>query len=169
MRYPLWLCVFAGAVSLSPAKTFYVEVDGIDSPERDGLSVSNGWASLAYACQQVPVGTRNTILLGGGTFVASEPAFPRVGTTIEGKGFLTRLEASPDWAVPDDPERADHMKHSLVCVIRQHHVSLKSISFRCQPDHRAVASTDVGAEPETRSPCFNPTTRSSRNVVRISP
>ena len=58
---------------------------GQDAAERNGLSPSTAWKSIAYAFQQVPAGN-HTIQLGGGTFVLSQTAPLKDGWTLNGQG-----------------------------------------------------------------------------------
>lgn len=88
---------------------YFVAPDGIDAPGRG--SREKPWASLAFACDQVPEG-QYVIYLAPGEYVATRTAYPKNGVTIMGRQSqgkdVTRIMASPDWKLPQLVDYQDH-------------------------------------------------------------
>ena len=107
--------------------TLHVEPDGVDSPDRDGLSRETAFRTLAYACEQLPPGTaedRNVIRVGKGNHVCTRPAVVPDHTHVFGNGFhgdgsnFSVLVASPDW--PLRPAPCDGpLDDETICVIKK--------------------------------------------------
>lgn len=71
--------------------TYYVDVDGTDSAEMDG-SISEPWATLAYAVSRVTSG--DLIHMNAGTWsVSSQIAIP-VGISVEGEGVTSIISST---------------------------------------------------------------------------
>ena len=102
----LWLAVASAGFAQT---TYYVSTFGADEPTRDGRTPATAWASLAYACEQVPgnVAAADTIQVGAGLFVAERAATPAPGTVIEGAGSdATTIRASAAWTMLERPQNA---------------------------------------------------------------
>ncbi|MEM9018411.1 MAG: hypothetical protein AAGC68_15460, partial [Verrucomicrobiota bacterium] len=100
----LALVVLSGAVR---AEEYHVTVDGADDPNRDGLTRETAWASLAFACDQVPDdGEAHTILVRAGSYEATRTAFPKSNTSIIGEGAggnkKTEIVASREWELSEE-------------------------------------------------------------------
>ena len=96
--------------SASAQTTYYVTTDGIDDVARDGLSPATAWASLPFACEQVPgdVDAPDTIQIGVGTFVMDQTAGPNPGVTIQGMGAdQTTLRSGPNYVQTNTPNFGD--------------------------------------------------------------
>ncbi|MEM0968249.1 MAG: hypothetical protein AAGJ31_02770, partial [Verrucomicrobiota bacterium] len=127
--------------SLEAAK-FHVQEGGVDDPSRDGKTWETAWASLAFACEQVPEdGGEHTIFLRAGTYVATRTAHPKSSTTITGEGAGgkkgTYLVASKDWPLSDEfkgdaPPEEEH----LISFKKQSTIRIQNLSLLSDPEHR---------------------------------
>ena len=119
------------------ATIYYVEIDGADSENRNGLSVAQAWKSLAYACERVGAGP-DTIQLGAGIFTAHTTAFPGAGVTITGVDTAkTTVQGGENWPLagplPDEIRRNAY----LVAIINADSVTISHIHFTsAQTSHR---------------------------------
>lgn len=110
----LWLGTACGA-------DYFCATNGVDAPERDGLSEQSAWHSLAYACDRVPEGTHAIHVLPG-TYLATRTAYPRNGVAIIGRQpegpDVSRIIASSDWPLKPlvDPEGHEGMEEYLIAA-----------------------------------------------------
>lgn len=132
--------VFA-AIFLTEA--VHVEVDGVDGPDRDGLSQETAFGSLAYACEQLGEGP-NVIHVGPGKHIATRPAFVPGDTKIFGRGFhgngenFTRIVASSDWPLRATPCEGPLNDETLVVIKKKAtNVVLTGLQFE-SPEDRPI-------------------------------
>ena len=105
-RQSILLLALLSSLTATAQNTYHVTVDGVDDPNRDGLTEATAWASLSYACDRVPgnFDVNDTIQLGPGNFTATETATPEPGTVIQGAGKdETTLWSSRDWVMVNRP------------------------------------------------------------------
>lgn len=128
---------------------YHVEVDGRDAPDRDGRTRETAFASLAYACEQLPAG-KNTIRVGKGAFVCTRPAIVPSNTDIFGNGFhgngdnFTRLTASPDWELRPNPTDGPLEDESLLVIKKKSsNVTLYGLQFESPEDHRITGGVTM--------------------------
>ncbi|QNN20817.1 hypothetical protein HED60_00545 [Planctomycetales bacterium ZRK34] len=146
-RRTMTICIAIACLALCPANAqseeFHVAIDGVDTPDRDGRSPAAAWASLAYACQQVPEGP-HTIQIGPGTFTADRPARPHSGVTIAGSGatgnHATVLRPAADWSAPPPREDDDHGDGYLISLYAPRQkldgITIRDLALHGDPAHR---------------------------------
>ncbi len=124
------------------ADTFHVTAAGADDAKRDGKSPEQAWASLAFACEQVPAGM-HTIRIGAGNFTATRQAVPKNGVTIQGSGSTgenaTRLVASKEWklraAIGAEDDEGKNQDEYLIAFRRGQDITVKSLELASDPAH----------------------------------
>lgn len=125
------------------ADDFYVSTNGIDSSARDGLSWESAWASLAYACEQIPGGAHH-IHLGEGEFVANRTAKLKSGFTLSGVGAKgekkTRLIASTSWELSEIPSKDDISDEFLLTLEKVNSVSIHDLILCSEPNNRITGA-----------------------------
>lgn len=125
------------------ADVYHVTAEGADDPGRDGKSRETAWKTLAFACERVPEGG-HTIRLGPGTFVCARTARPKGGVTIEGASReATRLLASKDWPLGDDPSKRNPSEEYLISLERAEGVTIRGLALTCEPAHRITGAVRV--------------------------
>ncbi len=144
MYYRL-LSLLIAFVFTSPvlADQFYVSTSGKDSKDQDGKSWKTAWKSLAYACEQVPEGDHK-IRIGSGTFIATRTAYPKNGITIVGAGRFgkkpTRLVASKDWNLVDEPREKNPPNEYLIAFSRAKNITIHDLILSSDPEHRITGA-----------------------------
>ncbi len=145
----LWLLagvLLGSSASVLEADVFHVSTEGRDEAGRDGRSAAAAWASLAYACEQVPAG-EHTIQIGPGRFVATSTARPKNGITIRGAGHqgpeATRIVASNDWPLVDDPRRDNPVGEYLIALERSRNVTVTHLAL-ASPAERRITGGLIG-------------------------
>ncbi|MEM1441087.1 MAG: hypothetical protein AAGF67_02015, partial [Verrucomicrobiota bacterium] len=134
--FSLFFAPFIGAAE------FHVATDGVDDPNRDGLSRKTAWASLAFACEQLPESEETqTIRIHPGVYETTRTAFPKSNTKIVGGGRggkdRSELIASKDWKLssefkPDAPPEKEH----LIAFRKQENITVKDLALHSDPEHR---------------------------------
>ncbi|MEM9479855.1 MAG: hypothetical protein AAGA58_09410 [Verrucomicrobiota bacterium] len=123
-------------VSTLHADSFHVAPDGKDEAGRG--SKSKPWASLAFACEQVPEG-KHAIHLAPGDYLATRTAYAKSGFTIIGRKQYgkdrTRLMASKDWPLGDAPVEGKADEY-LISFEKAENVTIKNLAFVSDPEHR---------------------------------
>ncbi len=118
--------------------TYYVTTTGTDAATRDGRSAQTAWASLAFACEQVPAGA-NTISLGTGTFVATRTAAPKAGVTIQGQGADETTLTNAASFVASATAHCDFITNAdnfLVKIANKAHgVTIRDLTFESPDDN----------------------------------
>ena len=130
------ICVTASATK------FHIMEGGVDDPKRDGRTWDTSWASLAFACEQVPDdGGAHTIVVRTGTYIAERTAYPKSGTTITGEGAWgkkgSHIIASKDWKLsetfkPEEPPAEEH----LISFTKKSNITIKRLSLTSPKEHR---------------------------------
>ncbi len=121
-------------------ETFHVSTTGGDEPTRNGKSDQQAWASLAFACEQVPEGSHR-IELAAGTFTATRTARPHSGVTIQGAGSdKTKLIAASDWKLrpeigPEDDE-GQNQEEYLIAIRPGEKITVRALELCSPTDHR---------------------------------
>ncbi len=155
MKNILSIAVFAfAAISGARGESFHVAPDGIDEPGRGGED--RPWASLAYACDQVPEG-KHAIHIAPGEYVATCTAYPKNGVAIVGRKphgkDVTRIIASKDWELPPlaDHDHEGHNQYLIAATAKRpdggwqpvEDVTINSLELCSGPEHRITGAVFI--------------------------
>jgi len=141
------LLLLVALPSVAPATDYFVATDGADRPEHG--SKSKPWASLAYACENVPEG-KHAIHIAPGEYVATRTAYPPNGVSIVGRKpwgkDVTRIVASKKWTLPElaDHEHDGHALYLIAATAKRPdgkwrpvtNLTINSLELCSHPEHR---------------------------------
>ena len=130
------LFLYFSMVSLTvEATTYYVSPSGSDN--NDGLSTSNPFKTIAYACSKVPTGN-HTIQLATGTYYESQTIYLKTGHQLIGAGssgsnasIVTNTVGFTTMGSPCDYSYSNY----LVGVSDKDNFSIKNIGFESSTDN----------------------------------
>lgn len=153
MRYPHVSILLVGLTlpCFGWATDYFVAVNGSDLSGHG--SMTKPWASLAYACENVPEG-KHAIHVGPGEYVATRTAYPPNGVSIVGRkpsgNDVSRIIASREWPLPKlaDHEHDGQDQYLIAATAKRpgggwrtvKDLTITSLELCSPPDHRITGA-----------------------------